>query len=43
MNCPNCTSKMIKDPKHAQNVFKCEECLGIYFILNTTKPKEETT
>lgn len=38
MFCPNCTTPLTKNPKHAQQVFECTNCEGVFFILVTTKP-----
>lgn len=37
MNCPICKDKLIKNPKHAQGVFTCENCNTTFFILITSK------
>jgi len=31
--CPNCGSNLSKKPEHAQGVFYCKSCEGIFFIL----------
>lgn len=36
--CPNCKSELTKNPKHAQGIFHCINCLGTYLIIETTKP-----
>ena len=38
--CPNCTSALIKNPKHAQGIFHCPSCEGTFLILETSKPKK---
>ena len=39
LKCPNCTSQLKKNKKHAAGVFKCPSCEGLFFILITTEPK----
>ena len=41
MNCPNCKSELVKNPKHAQGVFHCENCDGNFFIIVTSTPKKQ--
>lgn len=36
--CPNCKCILRKNPKHAEGVWQCKKCEGIFMILTTTKP-----
>lgn len=41
MYCPNCKRELTETNKLAQGVKECKQCGGKYFILETTKPKNE--
>jgi len=39
--CPNCKSELINSSKLGQGCKLCNNCGAIYFILETTLPKDE--
>jgi len=41
MNCPNCTSRLNKNQKHAQGVWECKACGGVFHIVVCIQPKEK--
>lgn len=41
MYCPNCKETLTKNQKHAESVWQCLHCGGIFFIIVTTRPRED--
>ena len=37
--CPNCKGELNQSKKLSQGIKECKTCGGIYFLLETTKPK----
>ena len=39
--CPNCTNELSNDTKLASGCKRCNHCGGVYFVIETTSPKND--